>query len=73
MIAIRKISIGTDPMNAMHYQVGSYVMKGSHLIQYIERTEDGYDIWIRNEANETYKWKTVNNYMPVTIEHNLDF
>lgn len=73
MMTIRKISIGTDPMNAMHFQVGSFVMKGSHTIQYIERTTEGYDIWISNQANETYKWKTVNLFMPVTIEHNLDF
>lgn len=72
-IAIRKISIGTDPMNAMHFQIGSTIMQGSHQIQHIEREEYGYDIYIKNGANEVYVWKTINNFMPVTIEHNLDF
>jgi hypothetical protein len=72
-MTIRKISVGTDPLKAMHYQLGSYVMNGTHEIQYIELTDFGFDIWIKNGANEILKWKTINLYMPVIIEHNLEF
>jgi len=72
-MTIRKLSIGTDPLKAMHYQVGSNVLGGSHVINNIEYTDFGYDVWIKNELNEIVKWKTINTYMPVIIEHNLDF
>jgi hypothetical protein len=70
---IRKISVGTDPLKAMHYQVGSNVQNGTHMIQCIEFGEKGYDVWIKNGANEVFKWKTVNPHMPVIVEYNLDF
>jgi hypothetical protein len=70
---IRKISVGTDPLKAMHYQVGSSVMNNTHEIQSIEHTEFGFDIWVRNGANEVMVWKTVNQHMPLTIEHNIEF
>jgi hypothetical protein len=70
---IRKISVGTDPLKAMHYQVGSSVMNGTHEIQSIEHTEFGFDIWVKNGANEIMVWKTVNQHMPLTIEHNIEF
>jgi hypothetical protein len=70
---IRKISVGVDPLKAMHFQVGSSIMNGSHDIQYIELTDFGYQIWIRNGANEVLVWKTISLNMPVIIEHNLEF
>lgn len=70
---IRKISVGVDPLKAMHYQVGSSIMNDSHTIQYIELSDSGYQIWIRNGANEVVVWKTISLNMPVIIEHNLEF
>lgn len=70
---IRKISVGVDPLKAMHYQVGSSIMNDSHVIQYIELSDGGYQIWIRNGANEVVVWKTISLNMPVIIEHNLEF
>lgn len=70
---IRKISVGVDPLKAMHYQVGSSIMNDSHVIQYIELSDSGYQIWIRNGANEVVVWKTISLNMPVIIEHNLEF
>lgn len=70
---IRKISVGVDPLKAMHYQVGSSIMNDSHIIQYIELSDSGYQIWIRNGANEVVVWKTISLNMPVIIEHNLEF
>lgn len=70
---IRKISVGVDPLKAMHYQVGSEIMGHTHTIQYIECTDVGYQIWIKNGANEVVVWKTISVNMPVIIEHNLEF
>jgi len=70
---IRKLSVGTDPLKAMHFQVGSFIMHDSHQIHLIHRTDDGFDIYITNGNKEVMKWKTINTYMPVIIEHSLDF
>ncbi len=70
---IRKISVGVDPLKAMHYQLGSIVLNGTHNIQYIETTEGGWDVWIKNGANEVLKWKFVSDKMPVIVEYNLEF
>jgi hypothetical protein len=70
---IRKLSVGTDPLKAMHFQVGSFVMNGSHQIESIQRREHGFDIWILNDNKEIIRWKTVSDTMPVIIEHNIDF
>ena len=39
---IRKISIGSDYKNAMHYIVGQQVMNGSYEIAEINQEEDGF-------------------------------
>jgi hypothetical protein len=70
---IRKISIGTDPMKAMHFQLGSRVMGDSHTVHAIEEFEEGFRIWIVNDINEVMVWKTVNKNMPFIVEHNLDY
>lgn len=70
---IRKISVGVDPLKAMHYQVDSQIMGGTHYIKSIEISDLGYHIWIKNQADEVLMWKTVSANMPVIIEHNLEF
>lgn len=70
---IRKLSVGTDPLKAMHFQLGSSIMNGTYEIHAIIMTDSGYDVYISTQSNEVLKWKTINLYMPVIIEHGLDF
>jgi hypothetical protein len=70
---IRKISVGIDLLNAMHFIVGQSVLKDSHKIVEIRRSDDGYHIRIKNENEEIVLWKTINNFVPVTIEYDLNF
>ena len=70
---IRKISIGTDPLNAMHYQVGKPVMKGEYMVYDIIQNDNGLiDVWVEKNG-EAVKWKSINTTMPVTIEYNINF
>jgi len=70
---IRKISIGTDPLNAMNYQVGKPVMKGEYVVYDIIHTGTGnFDVWVEKNG-EAVKWKTINTTMPVIIEYNINF
>lgn len=70
---IRKISVGVDLLNAMHFIVGQSVLRDSHKIVEIRRSDDGYHIRIKNENEEIVLWKTINNFVPVTIEYDLNF
>lgn len=70
---IRKISIGTDLLNAMHFQVGKPVMGGEYVVFDIVRTDDGlYDIWVEKDG-EAVKWKSIGHTVPVSIEYNINF
>jgi ABC-type ATPase involved in cell division len=73
MSYIRKISVGSDYKNAMHYIVGQSVMGGTctiHEIIYNRLTSSG-GIWVKNEYGEIYEWKFLDG-MPVMGENNLD-
>ena len=70
---IRKISIGTDLLKAMHFIVGQRVLGDTHTINRIEVSVVGYDVWIINDDNEIVKWKHINQYVPVTVEYDLNF
>ena len=70
---IRKISVGIDLLNAMHFIVGQSVLRDSHKIVEIRRSDDGYHIRIKNENEEIVLWKMINNFVPVTIEYDLNF
>lgn len=70
---IRKISVGVDLLNAMHFIVGQSVLKDSHKIVEIRHSDDGYHIRIKNENDEIVLWKKINNFVPVTIEYDLNF
>jgi len=70
---IRKLSIGADYKNAMHYIVGQSVLGGEfeiNLIKFYEES-DSYKIWISNEK-ETILWKEFKG-MPISIEFNINF
>jgi hypothetical protein len=73
MTIIRKISIGNDLLNAMHFQVGKPVMQGNYTVYDIIRDTDGsFDIWVEKEG-EAVKWKTIGPTVAVSIEYNIDF
>jgi hypothetical protein len=72
MQAIRKISIGTDYKNSMHYVVGQEVI-GSYKIHSIIQVEDNsVVIWIEKDM-EVVCWKSINKSYPMIIEYNINF
>ena len=70
MSYIRKISVGADYKNAMHYIVGQEVLGGSYTIAEINQEKDSYSIWVKKK-NEVLKWKEISN-TPIIIEYNLN-
>ena len=71
-ISIRKISIGPDYKNALHYVVGQTVLS-DHKIHLIQQNVDYIDVWIQNPKGEILLWKKINNKMPICVEANIDF
>lgn len=69
---IRKISIGNDLLNAMHYVVGQAVLDRSYVIEAIRHEQMGLVIYIRRN-DEIVRWKSLNSSVPVTIEYKIDF
>jgi hypothetical protein len=72
MKSIRKISVGADYKNAMHYIVGSTVINGEYVINTIKFEGMSLQIWIEKN-NEVFLWKEFTPTMPVSIEFNIDF
>lgn len=70
---IRKVIIGSEyGDNAMYFKVGNYINNGKVLIERIIKTAPyTYEMWVI-EDDERKLWKTW-EYMPITIENNLDF
>jgi hypothetical protein len=67
---IRKLSIGSDYKNAMHYIVGQDVLGGSYVIEQIVEYEDGWGVLIKADGI-ILEWKKFVN-VPVTIEYNIN-
>lgn len=72
MKSIRKISVGADYKNAMHYIVGNTVINGEYVINTIKHEGMSLQIWIEKN-NEVFLWKEFTPTMPVSIEFNIDF
>ena len=74
---IRKISIGNDLLNAMHFQVGKQAMGGTAVISdIIKNSEGSYDIYVQREEDgipEVIMWKNIGHTVAVSIEYNLEF
>lgn len=68
---LRKISLGRDYKDAMHYSVGQ-VVYGGHKIVDISEEEDKYVIYIEKN-NEVKEWKSFNKNMAIATEDNIDF
>ena len=69
---IRKVSIGANYKDAMHYVIDQTVMSGDWKIHAITSDENGYHVWIQ-KGDIIKKWKEFNTFMPVTIEYNVNF
>lgn len=70
---VRKISVGPDYKNAMHYQIGQTVC-GDHEILRIDIDDTSNDVHIIIGKDKTaYYWKSFNSNMPTSIEYNIDF
>jgi hypothetical protein len=71
---VRKISIGADYKNAMHYVVGQKVLGDTNEIHLIRRDQSGsIRIYIVNKKGEIVLWKEFNQTIPTSIEFNIDF
>jgi hypothetical protein len=69
---IRKISVGPNYKEAMHYIVGAQCLRESYIISDIKNTSAGvYEIWISNEDEEFQLWKEISG-MPVSIEYHVE-
>lgn len=71
MQEIRKISIGTDYKNSMHYVLGQTVV-GDYKIHVMQKTDKGIFIWIEKNK-EVVLWKEINLFVPMTLEFNINF
>jgi hypothetical protein len=67
---IRKISVGANYKDAMHYIVGQSVLGGLHKINDIAQEEQGYSVWVQKDG-ESVKWKEFKD-IPVVIEYNIN-
>lgn len=77
---LRKISIGPDYQNAMHYQVGKPVQNGKLIIHSIVMSELVVDVYVQaamdsemGEEGDILKWKSITVTYPMVLEHKLDF
>ncbi len=69
---IRKISVGSDYKNGMHYVVNQEVMGGPWKIHAVSEDDKGYNLWIQ-KGEEIKKWKFFNINTPITIEYNVNY
>ena len=73
MRLIRKISVGPDYKEAMHFSIGQPAIRKTHTIMSINKVDNNsYDIWITNDSEETYIWKSIEG-LPVVIEYNIEY
>lgn len=70
---IRKISVGPDYKNSMHYTVGQRVLGDNYVIHLIKSDEIG-NVSIFIESNgEVVLWKMINCNTPYQLEANIEF
>lgn len=72
MNVIRKIAVGPDYKNAMHYEVGQAVIRGRYKIHSIDEYNNEYIVRIVKD-NVVVDWKKVNLQMPVHIEYDINY
>jgi hypothetical protein len=70
---IRKISVGPDYKNSMHYTIGQRVLGDNYSIHLISRDDNGIvSIYIESKE-EVFLWKVINGNMPYILESDIDF
>ncbi len=68
---IRKISVGIDLKNAMHFSIGQSF--NGYVVESIIIDENSqYKLFVRR-GGEIYLWKVFNQNVPVTVEFDLSF
>ena len=67
---IRKISVGADYKNAMHYIVDQGVLGGSYTISDIAQEQEGFSVWVKKN-DESVKWKEFKD-IPIVVEYNIN-
>jgi hypothetical protein len=75
MSLIRKVSIGPDYKDAMHYQLEQRVGRNKEfeIVQIKIENDKDISILIQNDKKETYEWKSFRATMPISIEYDLEF
>ena len=75
MNIIRKISVGSNYKEAMHYVLGQKVFGGRAIVHLIVEDKDDqkYRIWVRRGEDELIEWKAWNFNMPISVEYDIDF
>jgi len=66
---IRKISIGIDYKDAMHYSLNQ-TFGGMAIVAIKQINPSHYEIWIKNTDKELLLWKQIVN-VPVVVEMDL--
>lgn len=75
MEQIKKIVVGPDIKDGMHYSVGQIVSRGANeIVQIKKSSERVYQIRVKSTdgSNEVKLWREF-EYMPVSIENNIDY
>jgi hypothetical protein len=71
MQLIRKLSVGVDYKNSMHYTVGQEVYGGHYIVDIVEE-EDRFVIFIQKQE-EVKEWKFFLKTVAVSGENNIHF
>lgn len=70
---IRKVSIGSDYKSSMNYVVGQTVLR-KYTIHVITQDPEGkVKVYVENNKNEVFLWKTFSITMPVSVEYNVNY
>lgn len=74
---VRKVSIGPDYKDAMHFTVGQSVLGQSHTIHSIKigmanQMQKQVIVYIQNDSNEVYPWKSFIG-TPFSVEYDIEF
>lgn len=70
---IRKVSIGPDYKDAMHFQTGQTVIMGKATIENIIRDPHSLEISVYILSKDEYHlWKSFSKDIPVVIEYDID-
>jgi len=74
MSIIRKLSVGSDYKDAMHYIVGQSVLGNSHHIHLIRLDLDTwtYKTWIESDKGEIFLWKET-PHAHASVEFDINF